>query len=56
MFLNIFKVSMHLEKKLFQLNEYNRMDVDQNTFRDPIIPIIIITLIHGKPVGATEYK
>jgi hypothetical protein len=26
-------LKMYLEKKLFQLNEYGRMDVDQNKFR-----------------------
>jgi hypothetical protein len=44
---------MHLEKKLFQSNEYGRMDVDQNKFEDPIIRI---ALVHGKTVGAIENK
>jgi hypothetical protein len=38
---------MHLERKLFQSNEYNRMEVDQNKCGDIII---IIALIHGKSV------
>jgi acetyl-CoA carboxylase carboxyltransferase component len=32
---------MHLENKLFQSNKYDR--------------IIIIALVHGKPVGGTGY-
>jgi hypothetical protein len=43
---------MHLEKKLFQSNEYSRMDLNHNKFGDPIIRI---ALVHGKLVSVTEY-
>jgi hypothetical protein len=54
---NIFKfkvntyLKIHVEKKLFQSNEYGRMDVNQNKFG---CPIIITALFHGKPVGVTD--
>jgi hypothetical protein len=41
---------MHLEKKIILIKQIGSMDVDQNTFGGPII---IIALVHGKPVGAT---
>jgi hypothetical protein len=42
---------MHLEKKLFQSNEYGRINVDQNKFGSPII---ITALVHRKSAGATD--
>lgn len=46
-------VNMHLEKQLFQSNKHSYMDVEQNTFGDPIV---VTALVRGKSVAATSYK